>query len=58
MDSMEKWLGNWLSAQLFGLLTWREFYDSDGYPKDIPEWALIREIEVRNLIESFEMNKI
>jgi len=57
MNSMEKWLGNWLSTQLFYLLVFRQFYDKDGYPFT-PEWVSIRESETRNLIESFEMNKI
>ena len=54
MDSMEKWLGNWVSAQLFGLIVWRDFYDKDGYPKDAPEWVKIREAEVRSLIKNLE----
>ena len=53
MNSEEKWLGNWVSAKLFGLMTWIEFYDADGYSKDL-EWVSIRESETRQLIKVLE----
>ena len=57
MNSEERWLGYWVSTKLFGLITYNFYYDSDGYPKDTPEWVEIRENEVRNNIKYYEKSQ-
>ena len=56
MTPQEKWLGNWCSAQLYALFTYKVYYnpirhERPGEIKEDPEWVGIRLKEIMARIE-------
>ena len=53
MKSNDKWIGLWVSAQLYRYMVWDYWVDDDATPKDTPDWILQREKEFYSRIKSY-----